>query len=474
LLCDISIGNNDSVAAFLPTTKTLSRLRQNLFLPASQNNVYDAVNHCIKQKLGTLLASAALATSLLTTPLHINIQINHPHPTISISSSKAYAFLTENQQLISEVWSTVTSTYFDPSFNGLGMEGWKSAELNAIQSVQDTGPEDEEIVNSAITTMLSKLNDPYTRFLPRDKYETLTAYATGTSVGGGGIGIQLLEDVRSMNVMVMAVTENGPAAKAGLQIGDLIVSIDGETMEGASAEVVAAKCRGEVGQKLEMDFLRTSDNGKSVSQHVSLSRAKIVQNPVRATTFETGNKKIGLLRIPSFSTDTVSQMVEGLRSISDSKVDAIVIDLRGNVGGYMPAGVDAAKLFLSPQSKIITEVDKTGTSKVYSADGIGSETSVPLYILVDKRTASASEIFVAGLQDNKRAVIVGTSNTFGKGRIQNVKALENGSGMAVTRARYVTPLGRDIHGVGITPDKTPNQCEANDSAKICLADVLDL
>jgi carboxyl-terminal processing protease len=354
------------------------------------------------------------------------------------------------------------------------MEGWKSAELNAIQSVQDTGPEDDEIVNSAITTMLSKLNDPYTRFLPRDKYETLTAYATGTSVGGGGIGIQLLEDVRSKNVMVMAVTENGPAAKAGLQIGDFIVGIDGETMEGASAEVVAAKCRGEVGQKLEMDFLRVQDNGKSDRQHVTLSRAKIVQNPVRASTFETGNKKIGQLRIPSFSTETVSQMVEGLRSISDSKVDAIVIDLRGNVGGYMPAGVDAAKLFLPKQSKIITEVDKTGISKVYSADGIGSETSVPLYILVDKRTASASEIFVAGLQDNKRAVIVGTSNTFGKGRIQNVKALENGSGMAVTRARYVTPLGRDIHGVGVTPDKTPNQCEANDSAKTCLADVLDL
>jgi carboxyl-terminal processing protease len=165
--------------------------------------------------------------------------------------------------------------------------------------------------------------------------------------------------------------------------------------------------------------------------------------------------------------------VNGLRSISsDVTVDAIAIDLRGNVGGYMPAGVDAAKLFLPKGSRIISEVGKSDTSsKIYDADGIGSETSIPLYVLVDKRTASASEIFAAALQDNGRAIIAGTTNSFGKGRIQSVQPLENG-GVAVTRARYVTPKGRDIHGVGITPDRKPRQCEANDFAKTCLVDII--
>lgn len=140
----------------------------------------------------------------------------------------------------------------------------------------------------------------------------------------------------------------------------------------------------------------------------------------------------------------------------------------------MPAGVDAAKLFLPTRAHIIAEVGKPGSPvKTYDADGIGAETSIPVYLLVDKRTASASEIFAAALQDNQRALVVGKTNSFGKGRIQNVQPLENGCGIAVTRARYVTPSGRDLHGVGIIPNKEPSKCEMNDSAQICLADIVD-
>ncbi|KAL7509760.1 hypothetical protein ACHAXN_006730 [Cyclotella atomus] len=424
----------------------------------------------LQHKLGKLFTSAALATTVLIAPMNIDLsyqQINH-QPAISLLSITANA-LTENQQFISEVWAAVTSQYFDQTFNGLGMEGWKSIKKEALKSVEETGPDDDDIVNEIVTNMLSRLDDPYTRFLPRQKFETMTAYATGTSVGGAGIGVQLLEDARSKNVMVMAVTENSPASKAGLQAGDILTKIDGESVEGSSADVVAAKCRGEAGEKIDLDFSRTDDDGKMISQHVSLTRAKIAQNPIQASTFSSDSgKKIGLLRIPSFSTETVTQMVDGLRSVTSANVDAIAIDLRGNVGGFMPAGVDAAKLFLPAKAKIISEVDKSGVAKTYFADGIGSETSIPLYIIVDKRTASASEIFSAALQENGRAVIVSTSNSFGKGRIQNVKPLENGSGVAITRARYVTPNGRDIHGVGIPPDKKPARCGTFDSAKTCL------
>ena len=110
--------------------------------------------------------------------------------------------------------------------------------------------------------------------------------------------------------------------------------------------------------------------------------------------------------------------------------------------------------------------------RAFDADGVGSELSTPVYLVVDSRTASAAEIFAAALQDNGRAVVVGATSTFGKGRIQNVRALENGAGVAVTRARYVTPSGRDLHGRGIRPDRVPGRCGAEDEAKTCLEDVL--
>lgn len=132
----------------------------------------------------------------------------------------------------------------------------------------------------------------------------------------------------------------------------------------------------------------------------------------------------------------------------------------------MPAGIDLAKLFLAGNRRIVAEVNKAGEVTGYLADGIGAETSIPLFLLVDGRTASASEIFAAALQDNKRAVLVG-SKTFGKGRIQNVQSVGNGSGVAVTRARYLTPKGNDLHGVGLKPN-IEIDCKPEDSAIKCL------
>jgi len=427
----------------------------------------------IHERITTTISSAIIFAAVLTSPISIHTHNNNNNFNIpSIQRSEAMA-MTENQQMIADVWFAVSAQYFDRSFNGLGDDGWRAKEKEAIQKVADTGPDDDDIVASAIKEMLSALNDPYTRYLPREKYESLTAYATNNNAGGnsGGIGVQLLEDPRSKNVMVMAINKGSPAAASGVQVGDEIIKVNGESMVGASADVVAAKCRGEAGQKVEIDFIRKSDNGKESKEHMRLTRAKVNPNPIETSTFDSKLGKVGLLKVPSFNTDTVSQMVDGIREVSnDGKVDAIAIDLRGNVGGYMPAGVDAAKLFLPARAHIIAEVGNSNM-KTYDADGIGADTSTPLYLLVDKRTASASEIFGAALQDNQRATVVGSTNSFGKGRIQNVQPLENGTGVAVTRARYVTPRGKDIHGVGIIPNFKV-KCEAADTAKTCLSDVV--
>ena len=405
----------------------------------------------IRHDLATVTTSLTLFTAALAFP----------------ANQQAQAMLNENQQFVSDVWWAVTTQYFDQSFNGLGEEGWRAKKREAIEAVAASGPEDEKEVADAITAMLSALNDPYTRFLPREKFESLTAYATGRT-GSAGIGVQLLLNPRTNLVQVMAATTGGPAQAAGIKPGDAIISIDGEIMEGASAEVVAAKCRGESGGKVELE-VRSEEDGKA--KRMTLTRASVNANAPLTSTFtsESGNK-IGVLKLPSFSTETATQIVQSVRSMYP--VDAIAIDLRGNVGGYMPAGVDAAKLFLPPRAHIIAEVNKAGQIKAYDADGIGAETSTPVYLLVDGRTASAAEIFAAALQDNRRALVVGSTKTFGKGRIQNVQPLENGTGVAVTKARYVTPRGRDLHGKGIEPNKVPNRCEAEDTAVTCLEGIV--
>ena len=267
--------------------------------------------------LATVTTSLALFTAVLAFP----------------ANQQAQAMLNENQQFVSDVWWAVTTQYFDQSFNGLGEEGWRAKKREAIEAVAGSGPEDEKEVADAITTMLSALNDPYTRFLPREKFESLTAYATGRT-GSAGIGVQLLLNPRTSFVQVMAATSGGPAQAAGIKPGDAIISIDGENMEGASAEVVAAKCRGESGGKVEVEIRREED-GKT--KRMTLTRANVNANAPSTSTFtsDSGNK-VGLLKLPSFSTETATQIVDSIRSMSsEGPVDAIAIDLRGNVGGYI-------------------------------------------------------------------------------------------------------------------------------------------
>jgi len=181
---------------------------------------------------------------------------------------------------------------------------------------------------------------------------------------------------------------------------------------------------------------------------------------------------VGLITISSFSQETPSQLVEALRGVTQKGARVIAVDLRGNAGGYMPAGVEAAKLFLPPGAKVISEVKRDGVAETFLSEGVGSETKAPLFLLVDGRTASASEIMAAALQDNKRAFLIGPSKTFGKGRIQNVVPLEDGSGVSVTKAKYVTPSGKDIHGVGLTPDQISTTCGPTDAPENCLAGIL--
>jgi len=438
----------------------------------------------IKRKKGvaeTCLAAILMTSAVVAVPWGLEFQPSkETHqsytptatavpPVISLQRSQAWA-LSEEQMLVDEVWKEVTRQFVDQTFAGQGEEKWRQKRLEAVKKATGLTPDDREQVYAIIRTMLEPLKDPYTRYLTPEQYESLTNYATGKSTTG--IGVQLMGDPKTGDIIVVNTVSDGPAQKAGVLPGDIVVEIDGMELQGVTAEVAAAKCRGKVGSQVTL-ALRHGGVGKpqeSVTQ-LSVTRAPIPNNPVQVSTFKTANgKQAGLIKLSSFSQETVKQVTEALGQIQ-SKSSALVVDLRGNAGGYMPAGVDVAKLFLPPKSRIVSEVDKSGRATIYFSEGVGSETNLPLYVLVDKRTASASEIMAAALQDNHRATIVGSSATFGKGRIQNVQQLSEG-GVAVTKAKYLSPDGKDIQGIGISPDRKSSHCESTDSAAVCLNDIL--
>jgi carboxyl-terminal processing protease len=430
--------------------------------------------------------AALLATTILATPLTIeessaspsspastwsSLQVlaserNQP-PRFSIVRSQALA-LTEQQLLVDDVWREVTRQFVDRTFNGLGEEGWRKRRLEAVTKVGNVGPDDKEIVYAAIRNMLASLGDPYTRFLTPEQFESMTSYARGSS-SKAGIGVQLVGDPATGRIVIANTIQEGPAAKGGILSGDIVVEVDFMNVEGATAEAVAARCRGESGTEVALAVRHGGDGRPDDSiTRISVKRSQIKSSSVESFTFVSENdKKVGYIKISSFNQETEKLVMEALNVIRRTRTSAVVVDLRGNVGGYMPAGVNVAKLFLPPKTRVISEVDKSGRVTIYINDGVGSDTDAPLYLLVDKRTASASEILTAALQDNHRATVVGT-RTFGKGRIQNIQELQDGSGIAVTKAKYITPDGRDIHGVGITPDVESKTCGPEDGPEDCL------
>jgi carboxyl-terminal processing protease len=375
--------------------------------------------------LSTVLTFSPFALDLTTPDFHFPLtsttttttSINRNNHFFRIEKPSAWA-LTEEQLLVDNVWREVNRQYVDQSFNKLGEEGWRKARLKAVQQVSNVGPDEKEFVYSTIRNMLAVLGDPYTRFLTPDQFESLTAYARGGAAPKAGIGVQLIADPVTGKIIVLNVIPDGPAAKVGMLPGDIIFQVDDDDMSGSTAEVVAAKCRGETGTEVTLAIQHGSEDGKPKTsvENLSVTRLQIKTTSVQTSTYSSNSgKKIGLIRVSSFNLETEKLVMEALEEIrKSSSVSSLVIDLRGNPGGYMPAGVDVAKLFLPAQARIISEVDKTGRSTIYISDGVGSDTNMQLYLLVDQRTASASEILTAALQDNHRATIVGTQ-TFGKG-----------------------------------------------------------
>jgi carboxyl-terminal processing protease len=259
-----------------------------------------------------------------------------------------------------------------------------------------------------------------------------------------GVGIQLAQDEETKQLTVISPIEDTPAAKAGIIAKDVILRIDGKTTKGMDVNQAVQLIRGTEGTSVTLTIKR----GNKIIDY-KLKRQSIEIHPVKYTHRSNELGGIGYIRLNQFSANAPGEMRTAIQKLEEKNVNGYILDLRSNPGGLLYGAIDIARMWLK-EGTIVSTVNRRGTGDVQKANGT-SLTDKPLVILVDGGSASASEILSGALQDNKRATLVG-SKTFGKGLVQSVRALGDGSGMAVTIAKYLTPNGSDINKTGIKPD----------------------
>ncbi|MEC7898073.1 MAG: S41 family peptidase, partial [Cyanobacteriota bacterium] len=334
-------------------------------------------------------------------------------------------------------WRLVNQGYLDPGqFDRIR---WKRLRQKALENTIETS----EQAYSAIETMLSPLDDPYTRLLRPDDYAVMKASNEGSL---SGVGLQLGHRQDSNAIVVIAPLEGSPAAEADVISGTEVLAVNGESVETLGLETTAARLRGSVGTQVVLTLLPPQGD----PEELTLERRNIDLRPVRTRRLRSDAHTLGYIRITQFSDSVPDQVREAIEDLSDKDVEGLVLDLRNNSGGLVSAGLAVADAFLD-QQPIVETRNRDGIADPIQA---GPEVlySGPMVTLVNGGTASASEILAGALQDDERSLLLG-SNTFGKGLIQTLTNLSDGSGLAVTVAGYVTPSGRDIQGQGITPDK---------------------
>lgn len=359
--------------------------------------------------------------------------------------------LTDAQKLVAEAWRIVDQSYVDRTFNH---HDWFSIRMKAVKkayaSIEDG--------YGAIRDMLSLLSDPYTRFLDPQQYTSLTSTATGELAG---VGVEMFPARVDQFLKVTSPIDDSPASRAGVRPSDVIKFIDGEATDDLTPDEAAARIRGRPGTSVSLTVVH--DDGKGKTEIFTMVRESLKLKSVKAKMLEDGQLYV---KIKQFNSSTADDLKAALNSFDKQEVKRIVLDLRNNPGGYFPGGVDVARLFMRTATPIVYVVDKNGVPDEYNTAVDGIFTEQPMVVLVNKGTASASEILAGALKDNKRAKLVG-EQTFGKGVVQTVAQLSDGSGIAVTIARYETPAHKDINKIGIAPDVS-NSCRLDVDVSECL------
>ncbi len=349
---------------------------------------------------------------------------------------RGQAFQDSPKELVDEVWQLINNNYVDGTFNQVD---WKAIRDEYLERNYSSETEAYE----AVREMLKKLDDPYTRFMDPEEFKNMKIDTSGELTG---VGLQLAQDEETKKLIVVAPIEDTPAFEAGILAKDTIIKIDGNSTEGMDVNDAVQLIRGPVNTQVTLTIQR---GDRQIDY--TLNRKRIEIHPVRFSLKETPAGKVGYIRLTQFSAPAAKEMSDAIKEIETQDVSGYILDLRSNPGGLLYASVEIARMFI-PEGTIVSTVDRQGEADRQRANN-RALTDKPLVVLVDGGSASASEILSGALQDNKRAVLVGTQ-TFGKGLVQSVRELGDGSGVAVTIAKYLTPSGRDINKAGIKPDIT--------------------
>ena len=297
----------------------------------------------------------------------------------------------------------------------------------------------QKMVYGATKGMVESLGDPHTVFMTPVVREVSDTELRGTF---DGIGIYV--DMREGKLTVVSPVEGSPADQAGLKPGDVITHADDQPLAGKSLNDTIMLIRGPRGTTVSLTVTRS---GAPEPLTFSITRAEIRLVSVRSRMLDEG---VGYLRITAFSSDTSSQATASLQDLLARQPQGLVVDLRSNPGGYLHSAVEVASQFMT-DGVVLYQASGNGERQAYRAEPGGLATQARLVVLVNKGTASASEILAAALRDNNRAVLVG-EKTFGKGTVQNVHELSDRSGLRVTTAQWLRPSEQPLQGVGVTPD----------------------
>ena len=351
--------------------------------------------------------------------------------------SKATILENNYKEVIDHVWQIVYRDFLDSS-GKFERSNW----INLRKEFLAKKYSDNNEAYDAIRDMLSNLDDPYTRFLDPKEFNQMRIDTSGELTG---VGIQIAKDKESDSIIIISPIEGTPAYEAGIKAKDMILSIDNVSTKGLNIEDAVKLIRGRRGTKVKLEILR---NGNSF--YKSLLRERIEIKSVTSKINETKDGLlIGYVRLKQFNANASREMKDTLKDLEIKKVSGYVLDLRSNPGGLLESSIDISRQFID-KGIIVSTLSKDGLRETKRGNG-KALTKKPLIVLVNEGSASASEIVSGAIRDNNRGKLVG-KKTFGKGLVQSMRTLVDGSGLTVTVAKYLTPNGTDINKFGITPD----------------------
>ncbi|XP_072982110.1 carboxyl-terminal-processing peptidase 3, chloroplastic [Typha latifolia] len=368
--------------------------------------------------------------------------------TVAFPVSRAREVNTVQRTLV-EAWGLIRESFFDPTFNH---QDW---DLKLQQTMVEMFPlKSADAAYSKISAMLATLGDPFTKIISPKEYQS---FRIGSDGNLQGVGLFINVEPTSRNLVVLSCIEGSPADRAGIHEGDELIEIDGQSVAGIDAEAAAQKLRGRVGTSVVVKLSTETNQGShSEVREVLLPREVIRLSPLSSTIISHKSRdghesKTGYVRLAAFSQSAAAEMENAIQEMEDQGVQSYILDLRNNPGGLVKAGLDVAQIWLDGDETLVNTVDRDGNMLPINMVQGHAMTHDPLVVLVNEGSASASEILAGALHDNGRAILVG-HKTFGKGKIQSVTELHDGSALFITVAKYLSPALHDIDQVGITPD----------------------